>query len=371
MKKTLNFALIGGGFIGKAHSFGLKNVGMFFSPPLEPVMHTLCDINPTVEDMTRRFGWMNAETDWKKVVANPEIDAVVVATPGWTHKEIVCAAAEAGRHILCEKPMSVSYEDACIMEKAISGKTITAMMGFNYRFVPAIRAIRQMIVENRLGRIYGFDGRYVQQWAIEESFPHVWRMDVKNVGIGPLEVGSHIVDLARYLVGEFQEVGGMLETFIKTRRDQNGIEKTVTTDDYAVFSARFVDGALGVFQAGRVNCGHKNELSFTINGSKGSVRFNLERINELEICLKDEGGSDWNGYKTVSITENNHPFMSHWWATGHVIGWENLFVQMYSEFIDAISGKNVDIPRFSDGVQSHRIIQAVVDSSAAHKYSIL
>jgi len=365
--KTLNYALIGAGFIGKAHSHALKDLGLFFQPEIHPVMHTICDIAPHLEDVAARYGWMHCWHDWRNVIADPGIDVVIVATPGSTHKEIVCAAAEAGCHILCEKPMTVSYQDAVSMQQAVQGKNLTAMMGFNYRFIPAVRLIRNLIESNQLGKILGFTGQYLQDWAIDESFPHIWRMDAKNVGYGPLEVGSHIIDLARYLVGEFQEVSGFVETFIKTRRDVNNVEQHVTTDDLSVFTARFDNGALGVFQAGRVHCGHKNELSFTINGTAGSVHFDLKRINELQLCLRGESGTDMVGYKTISITESSHPYMSHWWASGHVIGWENLFVHMHAEFLNAIAGHPVDIPTFNDGVQSHKIVHAVVHSCETHR----
>ena len=371
MKQNINIALIGGGFIGKAHSLALKELCMFFSPPIQPVMHTLCDITPELQEKGQRYGWQHCVSDWRKVVANPEIDAVIVATPGYTHKEIVCEAASAGLHILCEKPMTVSYDDAIQMFQAVEGKPITAMMGFNYRFIPAVRVIRNLLTEGKLGRIYGFSGQYLQDWAIEESFPYVWRMDARNVGFGPLEVGSHLIDLARYLVGEFHEVSGMVETFIKLRKTEQGQEQTVTTDDLSVFTSRFQCGAMGVFQAGRVNCGHKNELSFTINGSLGSVHFDLKRLNELQLCLKDESGPDFVGYKTVSITESNHPFMSHWWASGHPIGWENLFVHMHAEFLNHIAGQPCDIPLFKDGVASHKIVQSIVKSSETHENVVI
>jgi len=365
--KTLNFALIGAGFIGKAHSHALKDLGLFFQPEIQPVMHTICDITPNLEETAVRYGWQHFQQDWRKVVADKEIEAVIVATPGYTHKEIVCAAAEAGCHILCEKPMTVSYEEAILMQQAVQGKPLTAMMGFNYRFIPAVRVIRNMIKTNQLGKILGFSGQYLQDWAIEESVPYIWRMDANNVGYGPLEVGSHLIDLARYLVGEFREVSGIVETFIKTRRDENNQERTVTTDDLSVFTARFENGAVGTFQAGRVNSGHKNELSFTIHGTLGSVHFDLRRLNELQFCLREESGTDRVGYKTISITESSHPYMSHWWASGHVIGWENLFVHMHTEFLNAIAGHSVDIPTFHDGVQSHKIVKAVVDSSETHR----
>lgn len=365
--KTLNYALIGAGFIGKAHSHALKDMGLFFQTEIQPVMHTICDVEPHLEDVATRYGWMHFHRDWRTVIADPQIDVVIVATPGFTHKEIVCAAAEANCHILCEKPMTVSHQDAILMQQAVQGKKLTAMMGFNYRFIPAVRVIRNMIENNQLGRILGFTGQYFQDWAIDESFPYIWRMDAKNVGVGPLEVGSHIIDLARYLVGEFREVSGFVETFMKTRRDENNVENNVTTDDLSVFTTRFENGAIGVFQAGRVNCGHKNELSFTIHGSLGSVHFDLRRMNELQFCLREESVPDRVGYKTVSITESSHPYMSHWWASGHVIGWENLFVHMHAEFLNAIAGRPVDIPTFADGVQSHKIVQAVVDSSETHQ----
>lgn len=367
--KTVNIALIGSGFIGRAHANALRSIGLFFPLPVTLKLHTLCDIVPDLPALREQYGFEYAESDWRKVVDDPQIDAVVIATPGFTHAEIACQAAERGKHILCEKPMTIDCAQAEKMERAVSGRDIVAMMDFTYRFIPAVRELKKLIAQNALGRIYHFGGFYLQDWAIDEQMPYVWRMSAEKVGYGPLEVGSHIIDLARYLVGEITQVSGLVKTFIDERRDRDGVSHPVTTDDLSVFTARFESGAVGLFEAGRVLKGHKNEMSFEINGSKGSARFNLGRINELELCLDQDPA--WSGFKTVSITEAAHEYMGNWWASGHVIGWENLFVHMYYEFLRRIAGQDADIPTFKDGAAAHRIVDAVVRSSDQNECVLL
>ncbi|MES2202141.1 MAG: Gfo/Idh/MocA family oxidoreductase, partial [candidate division FCPU426 bacterium] len=285
LNKNIRVALLGTKFMGRTHSNAFSRVGQFFDPKLLPEMAVICGRDAAAtQEMARRFGWAEASTDWKSVVRRDDIDLVDVATTGNTHKEMVIAAAAAGKHILCEKPLANTLAEARAMLAAVKKAKVLHMVGFNYRFVPAISLAKRMIQQGKLGRIFEWRAQYLQDWIVDPKFPMVWRLDKKQAGSGALgDIAAHSIDLARYLVGEIDEVVGMTTTFIKERRVPGSSRRAkVTVDDAAAIMARFKNGATGTFEASRFATGRKNANGFEIFGDKGSLSFNLEDLNRLK-----------------------------------------------------------------------------------------
>ena len=361
MKRKINIGMIGTKFMGKAHSHALKDVSMFFDLDVEPVMKTLCGTSPETESIAQKYGWQNWTTDWREVIEDPEIHAVSILTPGFLHREMTVAAAEKGKHIICEKPLANSLEETREMLEAVQKTGIIHMTNFNYRRVPAVNLAKKLVDEGRLGDIYHFRAVYQQDWGLDSDW--VWRFDKKQAGSGSMsDKGSHIIDLARFLVGEITEVVADSKTFIKEKTVPGKNEtRPVTTDDACMFITRFENGAMGLFETSRVSAGHKNFLSFEINGTKGSVIFNLERLNELEVYFMDQDLST-QGFRNIIVTEPSHLYIDRMWPRGHIIGWEHTFIFQYNEFLKGIAeGKNPS-PSFEDGVKAQAVIEAVLKS---------
>ncbi len=357
--RVLNVGLIGHKFMGRAHSHALHDMAMFFPEVAAlPVRKVLCGIGEDLEAAARQYGWEQWTESWHDVIENPEIDIVDIATPGNTHCEIALAAAQAGKHVICEKPLALNAAEARAMLDAAERSGVRHMVNFNYRRVPAVALARKLIREGRLGDIYYFRATYWQDWPLDPQFPFLWRMDRNVAGAGSMaDKGSHIVNLARFLVGEIEEIAAATEIFVKQRPLAGGGMQPVTTDDAAAFLARFDCGALGLFGTSRMSAGHKNSLGFEINGSKGSIIFDLERLNELQVYFA--GDSETEGFRTVMATDARHPYVNHWWPPGHIIGWEHTFVHQYFEFIQAVaSGKPVE-PSFHDGWRVHLLLDAI------------
>ena len=303
-----------------------------------------------------------------------DIQIIDITAPSNAHKEIAIAAARHGKHIFCEKPLALTLEDAEEMLEAVTAAGVKHMVGFNYRRVPAIMLIKQMIDSGKLGKIYHFRGTYLQDYIIDPNFPLVWRLRKEIAGSGSLgDLGAHTIDLARWLVGEFDEVVGMSETFIKERplptemaglsaaSSQDAELGEVTVDDATAFLARFKNGALGTFEATRFAAGHRNGNCFEINGSKGSVYFNFERMNELlYYSTEDEEGLQ--GFRRVQTTEAIHPYMEAWWPAGHIIGYEHTFIHEMKDFLEAIVYDRMPEPNFFDGVACQKVLDAVEKS---------
>jgi len=375
-KKTYNVGLIGYQFMGKAHSNAYRQVNHFFDLPANVKMHTICGRNESaVKKAAETYGWENYETDWRKVVANPEIDIIDVSTPGNTHAEIAIAAAKAGKAVWCEKPIGNTLQEASDMLDAVKASGVPNAVFHNYRKAPAVSLVKRMIEEGKLGTIYHFRAVYLQDWIADPAFPLVWRLQKEIAGSGTHgDINAHIIDLARYLVGEFDEVCGLLHTFIKHRpiagaiNDKLGAEATdqmgeVTVDDAAMFLAKFRNGALGTFEASRFAVGRKNKNSFEINGSKGSVVFNLEKMNELEY-YNNEDPEGYQGFRLIQATEAVHPYAGQYWPVGHIIGYEHTFVNLVADAITAMAtGANIS-PNFLDGFENQRVLDAVELSSA-------
>ena len=379
MKDTLNVGLVGYKFMGKAHSNAFQRIGMFFDPSINMNMKAICGRDEaSVRQSAKKFGWEEYETSWEKLIARDDIDIIDITTPSNAHKEIAIAAANAGKHIFCEKPLALTLKDAREMLKAAEVNKVKHQIGFNYRFAPAIQLAKKLIDEGKLGTIFHFRGFYLQDFIIDPEFPLIWRLDKNVAGSGSLgDLGAHVVDIARFLVGDFDKVMGMSKTFIKERpivekmiglsgkAQENAAKGQVTVDDATLFLAKFKNGALGSIEATRFANGHKNDMSFEINGSKGSIKFEVERINELQFFnASDEEGTQ--GFRVIQVTEANHPYVHAWWPAGHVLGYEHTFVHEFYEFGESIAQDKITSPNFYDGVKCSQVLEAV-DTSIEEK----
>jgi predicted dehydrogenase len=359
----LRVAMIGYAFMGRAHAHAWRSVSSFFDVPLRPELAVVCGRNEhAVAAFAERWGWQSAETDWRRVVERDDVDLIDICTPGDSHAEIAIAALEAGKHVLCEKPLANSVQEAEAMVDAAAKAAATngsrSMVAFNYRRVPALELARQLIASGVLGRLHHVRAVYLQDWIVDPDFPMVWRLRADQAGSGALgDIGSHIVDLAQHLTAQrVTTVSGLTETFVK---DRPGGE--VTVDDAALALARFDGGAIATFEATRFATGRKNGLRIEVNGSTGSVAFDLERLNELEVC----DGPGGEGFRRVLVTEADHPWMSAWWPPGHVIGWEHTFTHEVKDLLDDIAAGRDPSPSFADGLQVQRVLDAVAASAAS------
>jgi len=368
MKKKLNVALLGYQFMGRAHSNAWRQVGHFFDVPVEPVMKVVCGRNEAaVSDAARTLGWEEHSTDWRKVIERDDIDIVDICTPGEAHAEQAIAAAEAGKVVFCEKPLGNTLAEAAEMVAAVERNKVIHMICHNYRRVPAVSLAKQMIEDGRIGRIYHYRGTYLQDWIVDPMFPRVWRLEKSKTGSGALgDIASHSIDLARYLVGEITEVSGMLKTFV-TERPLPGTNEMapVDVDDAALSLLRFENGAIGSVEGSRMAPGRKNYNRFEINGSRGSIVFDLERMNELEVYI-DEGPNS--GFKDISVTDPAHPYFAAWWPAGHIIGYEHTFIHTVYELLKAIDEGRIPSPNFADGLRNQRVLDAIERSAASRKW---
>lgn len=366
MAKEMNVGIIGTRFMGRAHSNAYVDVAHFFNLPAQPVMKVACGrkCQEYLEEFCNQFGWQAYSCDWKNVVARDDIDMIDICTSNASHMPIAVAAAKAGKHVLCEKPMAMNANEARQMLDAVREAGVTHMVAFNYRRVPAIVLAKQLIDQGKLGQIRHFNAVYYQDWLIDPNFPIVWRHNIKEAGSGAHgDMNAHIVDLARYLVGEIEAVNGTTEIFIKERPLSDGSGRgEVTADDATSFLARFRDGAMGSFQCTRLATGRKNFLRLEIFGSQGSINFNLERLNELEYySLADDPLEQ--GYRTIMVTENKHPYIKAWWPTGHILGWEHTFIHEIKDFIEAAAQKKPVHADFYDGLRCQQVLDAVMVSA--------
>jgi predicted dehydrogenase len=368
--KTLQVGMIGYKFMGKAHSNAWRQVDKFFPVSAKPALHTICGRNKAaVKKAATQFGWSHATTRWQEIIANPEIDIVDINTANDTHAEIAIAAAKAGKHVLCEKPLAMSVPEAAAMLAAVKKAGVVHMICHNYRRIPAIAQAKKMIAAGDLGRIYHYRARYLQDWIVDPEFPLVWRLQGKLAGSGANgDINAHIIDLARYLVGELGEVCGHLDTFIKERPLVGSRGKgRVTVDDAVITLGKFKNGAIACLEASRFAAGRKNHLAIEINGSKGSLVFDLEDMNRLKYFSRTDA-ADRQGYRDILITEAIHPYAGAWWPPGHIIGYEHTFVHTVFDFIQAVvKGKSVQ-PTFEDGLQNQKILAAVEKSSKQRRW---
>jgi predicted dehydrogenase len=381
-KRQVNVALIGYQFMGKAHSNAYRQVGRFFDLDVEPVMKVLCGRSEKkVAAAANAFGWQEYATNWEDVIARSDIDLVDIGTPNDTHALISQAALKAGKHVLCEKPLAISVADAKKSYEAAKTTGLVNGICHNYRKAPAIAFAAQLVREGRLGKIRHFRGTYLQDWILDPSVPLVWRLDKSIAGSGSHgDLNAHLIDTARFVMGtEFTEVSGMSETYIKQRPlladtegglsgfKSSGEMGEVTVDDITAFLARFENGATGTFEATRLAPGRKNYNRWEINGEKGSIAFNLERMNEMEVYLTDDPAG-LQGFHTIQATESDLPYMSAYWPVAHIIGYEHTFVNMMKDLFDAIAKGEQFSPDFHDGYMNQVVLEAVEKSAASRQW---
>jgi predicted dehydrogenase len=374
--KKLNVAIIGTGFMGKAHSNGWRQAPKFFQLGIEPVLKVACDTEvECTSSFAKNWGWEDIETDWHKVIERKDVDIVDICTPTWLHQEIAIAAAKHGKHIFCEKPITLTYEGAKEMFEAAEKAGVVHYLNHNYRRAPAVSFAKKLIDEGKIGTIYHWRGTYLQDWITDPKFPLTWHLQKKFAGAGPhFDLNSHSVDLGRYLVGDIQTVTALMKTFIPERplpgkgagtfKAGTGSTDTgkVTVDDAAFMLVEFENGALGSFEASRFANGRKNYNYFEIYGSKGSLVFNLERMNELQyLDLSDT--ADEQGFRTILVTNSTHPYVAAWWPPGHIIGYEHEFVHAMVDFLTAIEKGTKIAPNFYDGMKAMQILEAGIKSS--------
>jgi predicted dehydrogenase len=371
--------MVGYAFMGAAHSQAWRTVARVFDLGVTPRMVAVCGRSrDKVAAAADRLGWEGYETDWRELIARDDVDLVDVCTPGDSHAEIAIAALDAGKHVLCEKPLANTVAEAEAMVEAAErarARGVRSMVGFNYRRVPAVVFARELIAAGRLGTIRHARAVYLQDWIIDPEFPLVWRLQADQAGSGALgDLGAHIVDLAQYLLGsEVAGVSALTETFIKERPlvgDTSGLAAStaagrgqVTVDDAALFLARFGNGAVGTFEATRFAKGRKNGLRIEVNGDQGSLVFDLESLNELRFYDGEEPGAE-QGFKRILVTEPEHPYLGAWWPPGHLIGYEHSFTHEIRDLLAAIAEGSDPAPSFADGLQVQRVLDAVGRSAA-------
>ncbi|MDX6228048.1 MAG: hypothetical protein QOI76_1438 [Frankiales bacterium] len=379
-RPSLGVGMVGYAFMGAAHSQAWRTAGRVFDLPLRPAMVALCGRDgAAAEEAAGRLGWASVETDWKRLLVRDDVALVDVCTPGDSHAEIAIAALEAGKHVLCEKPLANTVAEAEAMVAAAEtarGQGIRSMVGFNYRRVPAIALARKLVADGRLGTVRHVRAAYLQDWIIDPEFPLVWRLQRQRAGSGALgDLGAHIVDLAQFILGDrLTGVSALTETFVRERplpQASSGLSATggadrgeVTVDDAALFLARFAGGAVATFEATRFATGRKNAMRLEINGSLGSLAFDFESMNELSFhdhTLDDETA----GFRRILVTEPVHPYLSAWWPPGHLIGYEHSFTHEVRDLVEAIGTGTDPTPSFADGLQVQQVLAAVEASAAA------
>ncbi|MBX7213970.1 MAG: Gfo/Idh/MocA family oxidoreductase, partial [Thermoflexales bacterium] len=369
---SLGIGMLGYAFMGKAHTNALKKLPyMVYPPPAVPRLVAIAGrTGARVREAAHRYGYTRAYTDWRALIDDPEVDVFDNAGPNDLHADPNIAAAQVGKHVISEKPLGRTAAEAHAMWQAARKARIRHQVAFNYRFVPAVRLIRELIDAGRLGRIYHFRAAYLQEWIASPDFPMVWRLEAAQAGSGALgDLGSHLIDLARYLVGEPRSVVARTETFVKQRKDARGRMRKVDVDDAFQAIIEYRSGAVGTLEASRFCPGRKNSNTFEINAERASIRFNLERMNELEIFWTD-GSANTNGFTTVLVSESHHPFWSSWWPQGHMIGWEHTFVHEFAHFFEAIVQRKPVGPHaadFEDGYRNAVICDAILASARERK----
>ncbi|KAA0228966.1 Gfo/Idh/MocA family oxidoreductase [Fimbriimonadia bacterium ATM] len=379
-KRKVRIGLVGYQFMGKAHSNAYRQAPRFFDLDWEPELAVICGRSEgPLRAAAEKFGWAEVETDWRRLVEREDVDLIDVSTPGHMHAPIAIAAAQNGKAVWCEKPLANTLDEAMQMRDAVANAKVPHALFHNYRFAPATALAKKMIDNGDLGRIYHFRAVYLQDWIADPNFPLVWRLEKQFAGSGAHgDINAHIIDLARLLVGEIAEVSGHLETFVKQRPKLAAVDDRlggvaskemgdVTVDDAAMFLARFQNGALGTFEATRFAVGRKNHNRFEINGSKGSLVFNLERMNELEY-YSAEDPEDLRGFRCIQATDASHPYCANWWPVGHIIGYEHTFVHLVADGLSKMAKGENPSPDFEDGLRNQRVLDAVERSSASRSW---
>lgn len=364
-KRKMNVAMIGYDFMGRTHSNAWRQVARFFDDtPIEPVLKVVVGRTESkVKEARDRLGFEEAATSYEQVLARKDIDIVDICTPGDSHAPIAIAAAEAGKAILCEKPLANDVAEAERMAAAVKKAGVVNMICHNYRRCPAVTLAKNIIDEGKIGHIHHYRGVYLQDWIVDPNFPRVWRLEKAHSGSGSLgDILSHTMDLSRFLVGEPVEVSGLLKTFIDERPlpDGSGKRGKVDVDDSAQALVKFQNGAVGYYEGTRFAPGRKNYNRFEINGSKGSLVWDFERMNELELYIES---GPLSGFSTINVTDGKHPYLAAWWPPGHIIGYEHSFTHTVLDFLKGVAEGRSPRPDFEDGLKNQRVLDAIEKSA--------
>jgi len=375
MAKKLNIGLIGYGFMGRAHSNAYRKVNQFFDVGCEPVLKAVsARSKDKVDAFAQRWGWESVETDWRALIDRKDIDVIDIGSPNNTHRDIAIAAAQAGKMVLCEKPLAMNAAEGLEMTEAIEKAGVANMVWFNYRRVPAIALAKQLIDEGRIGRVFHYRAKYLQDWTISPDLPQggaaLWRLDADVAGSGVTgDLLAHSIDTAIWLIGGVDKVCAMTETFIKERplQDAPGTIKPVKIDDACAFLARFKNGALSTFESTRYARGRKNQNTFEVNGELGSIYFDLEDAHQLQYFDHRED-SVARGWRTILVTDADHPYMKNWWVPGCVIGYEHTFINALADFLKGLDTGVPARPNFRDALETQYVCDAVLKSADAQTW---
>ena len=369
-KKPLNIGLVGYGFMGRTHSNGYKRVNDFF-PDVEyqPVLKAICARNADrAQAFADQWGYESIETDWKALIARDDIDAIDICTPNDTHAPIAIAAAEAGKMVLCEKPLARTTEESLPMVEAIEKAGVANTVWYNYRRIPAVTLARQIVDSGKLGRVFHYRANFLQDWTISEELPQggeaLWRLDAEAAGSGVTgDLLAHCIDTAIWLNGGIKDVSAMTETFIKERVHQaTGEKQAVTIDDACVFHCHFNNGSLGLFESTRYARGHKALYTLEINGEHASIRWDLHDLNRLEFFDHSDEGTV-RGWRSVHVSDGDHPYLDKWWVPGLCIGYEHTFVHQVADFLASLSSGEPCNPTFRDALETAKVCDAVLASA--------
>jgi predicted dehydrogenase len=372
--KKLNVGLIGYGFMGRTHSNAFGKVNNFFDLEYHPVLKAVCARDAAkAKTFAEKWGYDSVETDWRKLIERDDIDLIDIASPNNTHAEIAIAAAKAGKMILCEKPLSMDGPEGVKMVKAVEKAGVPNMVWYNYRRVPAITLAKQLIDEGRLGRIFHYRAKFLQDWTISKDLPQggagLWRLDVKVAGSGVTgDLLAHCIDTAVWLNGGIEKVNAMTETFIKERKHTlTGKVEKVGIDDACAFLARFSNGSLATFESTRYARGHKALYTFEINGEHASIFWDLHDLHRLQYFdHRDEGRV--RGWRSIHVTDSDHPYMKNWWVPGLQIGYEHTFVHQVADFLQSLASGKPASPTFKDALETQYVCDAVLKSGRTGRW---
>jgi len=372
--KPLNIGLIGGGFMGRTHSNAFGKVNHFFDLDYKPVLKAVCGRDlKNVRAFAAKWGYDSFETDWRKLVQRKDIDLIDIASPNNTHAEIAIAAAKAGKMVLCEKPLAMNGPEGETMVRAVEKARVPNMVWYNYRRVPAVTMARQLIDEGKLGKIFHYRAKFLQDWTISPELPQggagLWRLDVKAAGSGVTgDLLAHCIDTALWLNGRIDKVNAMTETFIKERKHTlTGKVEKVGIDDACAFLARFGNGSLATFESTRYARGHKALYTFEINGEHASIAWDLHDLHRLQYFdHRDEGRV--RGWRSIHVTDGDQPYMKHWWVPGLQIGYEHTFIHQVADFLLGLSKRQPASPTFRDALETQYVCDAVLRSARSQRW---
>ena len=373
-KKTLNIWLVGYGFMGRTHSNAFRQAPRYFDLPFEPVLKAVAARNrERVDAFASNWGYESAETDWRRLVERRDIDLIDIASPNDTHAEIAVAAARAGKMVMCEKPLARTAAEAETMVSAVESAGVANSVWYNYRRVPAVVLLKQLIDEGRLGRIFHYRAKFLQDWTISQDLPQggegLWRLDAGVAGSGVTgDLLAHCIDTALWLNGSLSDVTAMTETFIKERKHNlTGRVEPVGIDDASAFLGRFQNGSLALFEATRYARGHKALYTLEINGEHASARWDLHDLHRLQ-WFDHRDDSQLRGWRSLHVTDGDHPYMKHWWVPGLQIGYEHTFIHHFADFLDAAARGASPAPTFRDGLATDYVTDAVLKSAKSGRW---